>query len=236
MMGCVLESNVASDHEDAASAQECMSLNRIFHIDLNGTMPIPSSAMQGPEAQISGRHISDSYEIYVGEVLGSGSSSVVRVCINKLSRVEYAVKTISKQQITKEKLAQLRIEVAVMKSLNHPNIIRLVEHFETDDELNLVLDLCRGGELYSCLQKQANTCYSETAARNLVFTMLSTVNYCHEHKVIHGDLKLENFLFSDKDDGSRLMLIGQCSHFSMLQEKKSIHILIPFFSTLQILV
>lgn len=218
MMGCVLESNHASDHEDAASTQECLSLNRIFYIDPNVSLPLSSSAMQGPETQImSRRHISDLYEIYVGEVLGSGSSSVVRVCINKSSKVEFAVKTISKQQITKEKLAQLKVEVAIMKSLNHPNIVRLVEHFETDDELNLVLDLCRGGELYSCLQKQANTCYSETAARNLVYTMLSTVNYCHEHKVIHGDLKLENFLFSDKDDDSRLMLIGQCSHFPIAE-------------------
>ena len=217
-MGCVLESSVASDHEDEAPTQECLSLNRIFHIDLNGSTPILSSAMQGPETQIiCRRHISDSYEIYVGKVLGSGSSSVVRVCINKSSKVEFAVKTISKQQITKEKLAKLKVEVAIMKSLNHPNIVRLVEHFETDDELNLVLDLCRGGELYSCLQKQANTCYSETAARNLVYTMLSTVNYCHEHEVIHGDLKLENFLFSDKDDDARLMLIGQCNHFSIVE-------------------
>lgn len=225
-MGCVLESNVASDHEDAASTQECLSLNRIFHVDPNGSLPLSSSAMQGPETQIiSGRHISDFYEIYVGEVLGSGSSSVVRVCINKSSKVEFAVKTISKQQITREKLAQIKVELAIMKSLNHPNIIRLVEHFETDDELNLVLDLCRGGELYSCLQKQANTCYSETAARNLVYTMLSTVNYCHEHMVIHGDLKLENFLFSDKDNDSRLMLIGRCSHFIIVETQNNIKLM-----------
>lgn len=216
-----MESNVAQDHEDEGPTQDCLSLNRIFHIDINGPKPIQTLVIQesGTVVPVSGRHISDLYEIYEGQVLGSGSSCVVRVCVNKSTKKEFAVKTISKLQLTAEKLAQLNVEVAIVKSLNHPNIIRLVEHFESDDELNLILELCSGGELYSCLQKQENTCYAENDARNFVFTMLSAVNYCHEHKIIHGDLKLENFLFLDNNDQSKLMLIGQCNNNSKVYRK-----------------
>jgi serine/threonine protein kinase len=93
-------------------------------------------------------------------------------------------------------------EVDIYKRLSNPNIVNLIEIFnEQNTKIHLVMEICRGGELYERLA--ARSCYDERAAALLTKQMLAAVAYLHSLRVVHRDLKLEHWLFSTHDQGER---------------------------------
>jgi len=113
----------------------------------------------------------------------------------------------NKSQLSLKQINALRQEIRIMAKLDHPNILRLHECFETIDNLYLILELCTGGELLDKLNNQPNHSFSEARTRKLVHDMLGAVRYCHDHHIVHRDLKLENFLFENSSSTSELKLI-----------------------------
>ena len=83
------------------------------------------------------------------------------------------------------------------------------EVYESFSDLYLVLELCTGGDLFDRLDEQPDLHYTEAKCANLVKQMLSAVRYLHSKKVIHRDLKLENFLFSSSENDPVLKMIGE---------------------------
>ena len=164
-----------------------------------------------------GKPIEEVYDgVNDGMVLGSGVSGLVRLVKHKATGVEYAVKCLDLGLVgTKEGLAQLREEIFIMCQLDHPNIVRLEEVYESHSEIYLVQELCLGGELFDRLDEQPDYHYTEGECARLVKQMLSAVRYLHSKGIIHRDLKLENFLFSSKDKDSELKMIdfGLSKHF-----------------------
>jgi calcium-dependent protein kinase len=154
------------------------------------------------------KDIRDFYDIDHQPVLGSGISGQVKICVHKATKLQYALKSLSKRALPREKLARMKDEIRCMAHLDHPNILRIHEFFENKDVIYLILELCRGGELLDRLHQQQGHHYSEKVACRYVHTMMTAIAYCHANNVVHRDLKLENFLFeSDKPD-SELKLIG----------------------------
>jgi calcium-dependent protein kinase len=84
-----------------------------------------------------------------------------------------------------------------MKILDHPNIIKLYEHFEDHKNIYLVMELCTGGELFDRIIEENKM--SEKHAAIIMRQMLRAINYMHGSNVMHRDLKPENFLFRSKD-------------------------------------
>lgn len=74
--------------------------------------------------------------------------------------------------------------------MDHPNVIKLIEIFEDDHSIYLVLEYCSGGELFERLHAQVGSHYSEAEAAALVKMMLSAIAYCHNRDISHRDLKL----------------------------------------------
>jgi calcium-dependent protein kinase len=99
--------------------------------------------------------------------------------------------------------------------LDHPNIVRLEEVYESHSEIYLVQELCLGGELFDRLDEQPDYHYTEAECARLVKQMLSAVRYLHSKGIIHRDLKLENFLFTNTTATSELKMIdfGLSKHF-----------------------
>jgi calcium-dependent protein kinase len=99
--------------------------------------------------------------------------------------------------------------------LDHPNIVRLEEVYESQAQIYLVQELCLGGELFDRLDEQPDFHYTENDCAILIKQMLCAVRYLHSHGIIHRDLKLENFLFSSKSKDSELKMIdfGLSKHF-----------------------
>ena len=164
-----------------------------------------------------GKPIEEVYEgVHDGPVLGSGISGLVRLCSHKATGARYAVKCLDLGLVeTEEKLQQLREEIAIMCQLDHPNIVRLEEVYESHSEIYLVQELCVGGELFDRLDEQPDYHYTEGQCARLVKQMLCAVRYIHSKGIIHRDLKLENFLFSSVDPDSELKMIdfGLSKHF-----------------------
>lgn len=131
---------------------------------------------------------------------------------------ERAVKVMNVDRITSYYLRKLHTEIAILKSLDHPNIIKLQDVFFGKRSVYIVTDLCRGGELFELLNSGKNQgfVFREDRAARLMRDMFSAVHYLHERGIVHRDLKLENFLFEDHNANSPLILIdfGLSKHFS----------------------
>lgn len=164
-----------------------------------------------------GRPIEEVYDgVHSGPVLGSGISGLVRLVTHKATGLKYAVKVLDLGLVdTAEGLKQLREEIFIMCQLDHPNIVRLEEVYESHSEIYLVQELCLGGELFDRLDEQPDYHYTEAECARLVKQMLSAVRYLHSKGIIHRDLKLENFLFSSTAASSELKMIdfGLSKHF-----------------------
>jgi len=181
--------------------------------------------------------VHDIYDTAYGKVLGSGISGTVRAVRHKITKVEYAMKTLSKERIISEnKMQELKNEIELMKEVDHPNIIRLMEVFETDHHIFLIIELCTGGELLQRLQSQPHYHYSEITAMQLVRKIVSAVKYLHNQHIVHRDLKLENFLFENKSAFAELKLIdfGFSQHFQESQEL-SVPVGTPFYVAPEVL-
>lgn len=135
--------------------------------------------------------------------------------------VEYAVKCLDLGLIRDERgLKALKDEIFIMCQLDHPSIVRLEEVYESETEIYLIQELCLGGDLFDRLDAQEDYHYTEAECARLIKQMLSSVRYLHSKKIIHRDLKLENFLFSSPDANSPLKMIdfGLSKHFTHLGE------------------
>merc|ERR1712157_93819 len=89
--------------------------------------------------------------------------------------------------------------------------------FENGEDVHIVTELCRGGELFDEILKRAklgkqnsdalSPCFDEATAVPIIRSLLEAVSYLHKHDIVHRDLKPENILFVEKDDLSRVKLI-----------------------------
>lgn len=137
------------------------------------------------------------------KTIGRGSWGEVKVAVQNGTGVRRAVKKIPKYFV--EDVDRFKQEIEIMKSLDHPNIIRLYETFEDNADIYLVMELCTGGELFErVVHKRV---FRESDAARIMKDVLSAVAYCHKLNVAHRDLKPENFLFLTDSPDSPLKLI-----------------------------
>ena len=86
-----------------------------------------------------------------------------------------------------------------MKSVDHPNIVKLFDIFEDERHVCLVMELLLGGELFD--EIIANDKFSEYEAREAAMAIIDAIAYCHDLGIVHRDLKPENLILSSKDGG-----------------------------------
>jgi len=115
-------------------------------------------------------------------------------------------------------IAKLQEEVNVLRELRgHENVIRLYDVFCVDNELFIITELGRGGDLFHLLTTHPKHGVTEAYAAKTVGQMLSAVAFLHSKNICHRDLKLENWVLeSGKDVWSPLKLIdfGLSTHFT----------------------
>ena len=96
-------------------------------------------------------------------------------------------------------------EVAALKTLDHPNIIKLYEVYEDKDCVYLVQEYCEGGELFDYIAEQERL--SEKEAARIFHQITSSILYCHKNCICHRDLKPDNFMMASKSPESPVKLI-----------------------------
>eukprot|EP00051_Salpingoeca_urceolata_P000845 m.36549 g.36549 ORF g.36549 m.36549 type:complete len:644 (+) comp11032_c0_seq1:94-2025(+) len=128
----------------------------------------------------------------VTKTIGKGNFAKVKLARHILTGVEVAIKVIDKTNLNPSSLDKLMREVMIMKSLDHPNIVKLFEVIDTERTLFLVMEYASGGEVFDFLVAHGRM--KEKEARAKFREILSAVQYCHGRAVIHRDLKAENLL------------------------------------------
>lgn len=160
--------------------------------------------------------IHEDYEIQP-KILGEGTFGIVRKAIEKDTGQVRAVKTIPKYKI--RNYSRFVNEVNSLKTLDHPNIIKIFEIYEGNTEVHLVMEYCSGGELFDYLLNQKVLDERKTA--KLFEQIVRAVLYCHKNAICHRDLKPENFIFDSEDENANLKLIDfglACSYFRLSED------------------
>ncbi|CAI9267665.1 unnamed protein product [Lactuca saligna] len=137
------------------------------------------------------------YEI--GATLGEGNFGKVKYAKDIQTQHSFAIKIIDKTRIIDLKISdQIKREIAALKLLKHPNVVRLHEVLASKTKIYMVLEYVNGGELFDTIVSIGKL--PESTARKLFQQLIDGVSYCHDKGVFHRDLKLENVLVEAKEN------------------------------------
>ena len=127
--------------------------------------------------------------------LGEGGFGSVFLYKHLISKELVAIKFVDfGSLISTEDVGRVYSEIGVLRGLRHPNIVQLMDAFTTNEKVCFVMEYCSGGELTQYLAE--NGSLAESEVYNIACQMIEAIRYCHNSKVVHRDLKLENILFS----------------------------------------
>ena len=133
---------------------------------------------------------------FIGKELGEGTFGKVRVGTHLLTEEKVAVKILEKAKIAdKSDVERVTREIKILKMLRHPVVVQLYEIIESVNELFLIMEYARGGELFEHIVTHKRI--RENDAKRLMRQILSGVEYLHKLRICHRDLKPENLLLDD---------------------------------------
>ena len=147
--------------------------------------------------QINKENIYDVYDL-CGKISSGYYGKLEKACFKGDPSKFYAVKIISKANLSKKNLTNLICEIQVLAKLDHPNIVKYYETKNNEKNFNLVMELCEGGELFERIVKKKRL--QEKDAAEILFKITHAISHCHSRNIVHRDLKAENILFETKSD------------------------------------
>ncbi|KAL9941303.1 hypothetical protein ACHAO5_009133 [Verticillium nonalfalfae] len=129
------------------------------------------------------------------EKMGDGAfSNVYRARDTTGEHGEVGIKVVRKYEMNSMQRANILKEVQIMRQLDHPNIIKLIDFSESRQYYYIILELAPGGELFHQIVRL--TYFSEELSRHVIVQVAKALEYLHEERgVVHRDIKPENILF-----------------------------------------
>ena len=145
---------------------------------------------------------SNPYEDYtVIKDLGSGTFANVQLVKHNINNSIRAMKIIAKaikEDTNQTNESDVINEVYALIKMDHPNIAKIFEFYNGENDYYLIMEYCSGGELFDKIIKSKLT---EIQCAYIMYQILSAINYCHNMKIIHRDLKPENIIIKKDEDG-----------------------------------
>ncbi|XP_028894916.1 MAP/microtubule affinity-regulating kinase 3 isoform X10 [Zeugodacus cucurbitae] len=182
----VVNKNILASHSNSASMkQRTSSAKGSPNMQLRTSAPMRWRATE--------EHIGK-YKLI--KTIGKGNFAKVKLAKHLPTGKEVAIKIIDKTQLNPGSLQKLFREVRIMKMLDHPNIVKLFQVIETEKTLYLVMEYASGGEVFDYLVLHGRM--KEKEARVKFRQIVSAVQYCHQKRIIHRDLKAENLLLDSE--------------------------------------
>ncbi|XP_067011544.1 serine/threonine-protein kinase SIK2 isoform X2 [Anabrus simplex] len=147
----------------------------------------------------------------IERTIGKGNFAVVKLARHRITKTEVAIKIIDKSQLDAVNLHKVYREVEIMKLLDHPHIIKLYQVMETKNMIYIVSEFASQGEIFDYIARYGRM--SESGARRKFWQILSAVEYCHNRRVVHRDLKAENLLM-DSNMNIKIADFGFSNHYT----------------------
>ncbi|KAI0839314.1 kinase-like protein [Hypoxylon sp. FL0890] len=198
------EDDIERERERLSEAQAQPSARRATdEIDEAAPPPIVGMSDTQEEGRRGGRSRHDHSkrekaskfgDYYLGNVIGEGEFGKVKLGWKQDGGVQVAIKLIRRDSVgnNPSRLAKIYREVAILRGISHPNIVRLHEMSETERHIGIVLEYASGGELFDYILNHRYL--KDGPARRLFAQLISGVGYLHKKGIVHRDLKLENLL------------------------------------------
>ncbi|XP_044277390.1 hormonally up-regulated neu tumor-associated kinase homolog A-like [Varanus komodoensis] len=143
----------------------------------------------------------------VGKIINKGSFAKVMEGLHIPTGEKVAIKVIDKKKAKQDSyvLKNMKREPWIHQMIKHPNIVQLYETLETENSYYMVMELCLGGDLMDriCEKKKLE----EREVKKYTRQIMSAVEHLHRHKIVHRDLKIENFLL-DESNGIKIVDFG----------------------------
>ncbi|XP_067449351.1 serine/threonine-protein kinase BRSK2-like isoform X11 [Thunnus thynnus] len=143
------------------------------------------------------------YANYVGpyrleKTLGKGQTGLVKLGVHCVTCQKVAIKIVNREKLSESVLMKVEREIAILKLIEHPHVLKLHDVYENKKYLYLVLEHVSGGELFDYLVKKGRLTPKE--ARKFFRQIISALDFCHSHSICHRDLKPENLLLDEKNN------------------------------------
>lgn len=121
--------------------------------------------------------------------IGEGEYSTVSKIVDLKNGDSFAAKIIDKTQLTEEEAMSLFAEIEILGTLDHPNVVRLLELYEDPEHFYMIFELMHGGTLSQRLYQRGEPLMEDEAAKFLL-PVVDAIRYCHRNNVTHRDLKV----------------------------------------------
>ena len=152
-------------------------------------------------------------DLILTKSLGKGAFGEVFLTQIKGHKGFFATKRLDRAFSEKpENIKRLGNEITLLKKINHPNIVRLIDLKKTKSHCYIVMEYCNGGDLSSCLKKYKaahRRPFSEEIVQYIMRQVVNGLEFLHSNKIIHRDLKLDNILvtFNSEQDKNNLNMM-----------------------------
>jgi len=207
MGGCLgKEAKPVSDEESNKEEVALKTSNGASPAPQNNKRASARKSMTEPRAEVTHKSGSVESKFEVGKELGRGGFSIVKEGVDRATGEKVAIKFIEKKYVDQEELKLLGREIDIMKKVQHRNVLRLIEIYETDNLLSLVMELVNGGELFYKIVDKGS--YSEREARDIIRQLVEGVDYLHSKGIAHRDLKKTCFAVRTRKVSSSKLLIS----------------------------
>ena len=91
-------------------------------------------------------------------------------------------------------------EVAILHTLDHPNIVKYYETYNDQKFIYLVMEYINGMPLFDKITAQANQTFTERQAAHYMKALFQAINHCHAMNIVHRDIKPDNIVLGHTEE------------------------------------
>ncbi|VUC36508.1 unnamed protein product [Clonostachys rosea] len=149
--------------------------------------------------------------------LSKGRFSRIYLAKDRETGLEYALKTMKKADLRRDKVEEeARSSIKIQSEMDHPNVLKVFGHFEDEEKIYVLMELCREGSLWDLFRK--NTKLPEPQAAKFIAQLARALTYIHGKNIIHREINPENILIGSDGEikvsgfiWSKPLVDGRCS-------------------------